>query len=120
MGCLASGDYLSGDQSFLVHIPCAAAACLLLLQETGVDLTGLRCVIIGRGRLIGIPVASLMQWSAKATVTTCHQQTIDMEKEIGRAQIIISGAGSPGLVKGRWIRKDTLVIDCGVNVIPGR
>ncbi|VDM34703.1 unnamed protein product, partial [Hydatigera taeniaeformis] len=113
--------YLLWEQCpLLVHIPCAAAACLLLLQETGPVPSGLRCVVIGRGRLIGTPVASLMVRSANATTTICHTGTRCLEEEVNRAEIIISGVGKAHLIKGHWIRTGAIVIDCGIDASSGK
>uniref|UniRef100_A0A5K3FG77 C-1-tetrahydrofolate synthase, cytoplasmic n=1 Tax=Mesocestoides corti TaxID=53468 RepID=A0A5K3FG77_MESCO len=117
---LPNGDYLRSDDgsNFQTHIPCAAAACLLLLQETGLKLSGSRCLVVGRGRLIGVPIASLMLWSANATVTLCHEGTRCLEDEVTRAEIVITGVGKPGIVRGEWIRPGAAVIDCGMNTPP--
>lgn len=120
LACVFSGNYLRWKKCpFLVHIPSAAAACLLLLQETGPIPTGLRCLVIGRGRLVGTPVASLMLRSANATTIVCHTGTRRLEEEVNRAEILISGVGKPHLVKGDWIRSDSIVIDCGINASSG-
>ncbi|KAL5970147.1 C-1-tetrahydrofolate synthase cytoplasmic [Taenia solium] len=115
-----SGNYLRWKKCpFLVHIPCAAAACLLLLQETGPTPVGLRCLVIGRGRLVGTPVISLMLRSANATTTICHTDTRCLEEEVNRAEIIVSGVGKAHLVKGDWIRDEAIVIDCGTDASSG-
>lgn len=118
---ICSGSYLRWKQCpFLIHPSCVAAACLLLLQETGPIPIGLRCLVVGRGRLVGTPVASLMLRSANATTTICHTGTRCLEEEVNRAEILITGVGKTNLVKGDWIRAGAIVIDCGIDVSSGK
>ncbi|KAM7540009.1 hypothetical protein Aperf_G00000042553 [Anoplocephala perfoliata] len=113
---LSNGDYRHWERSpFLIHIPCAAAACLLLLQETQSMHPGVRSLVVGRGRLVGLPVFNLLLWSMHATNTICHSSSTSLEEEVRRAEVLVTGAGEANLIKGEWIRPGATVIDCGVN-----
>ncbi|XP_059504900.1 C-1-tetrahydrofolate synthase, cytoplasmic isoform X2 [Stegostoma tigrinum] len=110
-GKLARGDL--GD----CFIPCTPNGCLELIKQTGVKLAGSRAVVIGRSKIVGAPMRDLLV-SNHATVTTCHSKTADLPGEIGRADILVVGAGKAEMVKGNWIKPGAVVIDCGINYIP--
>uniref|UniRef100_A0A4W5QXU8 C-1-tetrahydrofolate synthase, cytoplasmic n=1 Tax=Hucho hucho TaxID=62062 RepID=A0A4W5QXU8_9TELE len=59
----------------------------------------------------------LLLWS-HATVTTCHSKTTDLAAQVGRADILVVGAGKAEMVKGEWLKEGAVVIDCGINHIP--
>ncbi|XP_078418072.1 C-1-tetrahydrofolate synthase, cytoplasmic isoform X2 [Cetorhinus maximus] len=110
-GKLARGDL---NDCF---IPCTPNGCLELIKHTGVTLAGSRAVVIGRSKIVGAPMRDLLV-SNNATVTTCHSKTADLQGEVGRADILVVGAGKAEMVKGNWIKPGAVVIDCGINHIP--
>lgn len=93
---------------------CTPYGCMKLLAETGIDLHGKECVIVGASNIVGRPMA-LELLLAGATVTVCHRFTRDLQSHIERAEIIIAAAGKRGLIKGEWIRKGAIVIDVGIH-----
>ncbi|KAJ0062706.1 hypothetical protein NL108_004326, partial [Boleophthalmus pectinirostris] len=110
-GKLARGDL--GD----CFIPCTPNGCLELIKQTGVSIAGKRAVVVGRSKIVGAPMHDLLLWN-HATVTTCHSKTVDLDLEVGKADILVVGIGQPQMVKGEWIKKGAVVIDCGINPIP--
>ncbi|XP_066539921.1 C-1-tetrahydrofolate synthase, cytoplasmic [Hoplias malabaricus] len=110
-GKLARGDL--GD----CFIPCTPNGCMELIKQTGVSVAGKRAVVIGRSKIVGAPMYDLLLWN-HATVTTCHSKTADLPAEVGGADILVTGIGKPEMVKGDWIKKGAIVIDCGINHIP--
>jgi methylenetetrahydrofolate dehydrogenase (NADP+)/methenyltetrahydrofolate cyclohydrolase len=85
-----------------------------LIAETGVELRGLRAVVVGRSLLVGKPVAFLLLES-HATVTLCHTRTRDLAAEVERADVLVAAAGKPGAIAGEWIKPGAIVIDVGTN-----
>ncbi|KAJ8409054.1 hypothetical protein AAFF_G00240750 [Aldrovandia affinis] len=110
-GKLSRGDL--GD----CFIPCTPNGCMELIRQTGLSVAGKRAVVIGRSKIVGAPMHDLLLWS-HATVTTCHSKTADLAAEVGRADILVVGAGKAEMVKGEWVKKGAVVIDCGINHIP--
>uniref|UniRef100_A0A7N8X8V1 C-1-tetrahydrofolate synthase, cytoplasmic n=1 Tax=Mastacembelus armatus TaxID=205130 RepID=A0A7N8X8V1_9TELE len=110
-GKLSRGDL--GD----CFIPCTPNGCMELIRQTGVSVAGKRAVVIGRSKIVGAPMHDLLLWS-HATVTTCHSKTVDLAGEVGKADILVVGIGKAEMVKGDWIKKGAVVIDCGINHIP--
>jgi methylenetetrahydrofolate dehydrogenase (NADP+)/methenyltetrahydrofolate cyclohydrolase len=100
--------------------PCTPAGVHELLIRSGVKIEGAETVILGRGNIVGKPMAAiLMQKSrhAGATVTVCHSQTRDIAEHCRRADILIAALGSPEFVKSNMIKPGAAVIDVGVNRI---
>ncbi|RVE57064.1 hypothetical protein OJAV_G00212580 [Oryzias javanicus] len=98
-------------------IPCTPNGCMELIRQTGVTVAGKRAVVIGRSKIVGAPMHDLLLWS-HATVTTCHSKTADLPGEVGKADILVVGIGRAEMVKGEWIKKGAVVIDCGINHVP--
>ena len=94
--------------------PCTPAGCMELLKRAGVEIAGREAVVIGRSRLVGKPMALLLQ-AANATVTMCHSRTRDLAAHTRRADILIVAAGRSGLVTGEMIKPGATVIDVGIN-----
>lgn len=100
-------------------IPCTAKACNTIIESIGVSISGLKSVIIGRSKLIGIPIANLLKLQ-DSTVTICHSKTKNLKGEVKQGDIVIVAAGSPELIKGDWIKEGAIVIDCGINIFKGK
>ncbi|KAM3594645.1 uncharacterized protein V6R79_011497 [Siganus canaliculatus] len=98
-------------------IPCTPNGCMELIRQTGVSVAGKRAVVIGRSKIVGGPMHDLLLWN-HATVTTCHSKTADLPGEVGKADILVVGIGKAEMVKGEWIKKGAVVIDCGINYVP--
>ncbi|XP_062323540.1 C-1-tetrahydrofolate synthase, cytoplasmic [Osmerus eperlanus] len=110
-GKLSRGDL--GD----CFIPCTPNGCMELIGQTGVSVAGKNAVVIGRSKIVGAPMHDLLLWS-HATVTTCHSRTHDLAAQVGRADILVVGAGKAEMVRGEWVKEGAVVIDCGINHIP--
>jgi len=98
------------------YLPCTPAGVLELLRRAGVRTQGASAVVVGRSNLVGKPLANLLaRRSVNATVTICHTGTVDLAERCRSADILVSCVGSPGLVKGDWIKPGACVIDVGVS-----
>ena len=93
---------------------CTPYGCMKLLAETGLDLHGMECVIVGASNIVGRPMA-LELLLAGATVTVCHRFTKNLQQHIERAEIVVAAAGKRGLIKGEWIKEGAIVIDVGIH-----
>jgi len=95
-------------------VPCTPQGVMVLLEATGVALSGKRAVVIGRSNIVGRPMAMLLE-QANATVTVCHSRTTDLPALLGEADVVVAAVGRPHFVKGEWIRPGAVVIDVGIN-----
>ncbi len=112
------GKVLLGDRT--AFLPCTPAGVHELLLRSQVSLAGAEVVVLGRGNIVGKPMASiLMQKSphANATVTVCHSHSRHVAEHCRRADIIIAAIGVPLFLKEDMVRAESVVIDVGVNRI---
>ena len=105
------GNLSSGYKS---SIPCTPLGCYLLIKKIEPNLSGKKAVVVGRSNLNGKPMTQLLL-KENCTVTITHSKTKDLKAECLEADIIIAAVGIPELVKGDWVKKDTIVIDVGIN-----
>jgi len=94
--------------------PCTPAGIMQLLETTQIELRGLNATVVGASNIVGRPML-LELLSAECTVTICHKQTRNLEKMVQEADLLVAAAGSPGLIKGDWIKTNAIVIDVGMN-----
>lgn len=94
--------------------PCTAAGVLALLTAQGVPLAGREVVIVGRGLLTGRPLALMLSApGVDAVVTLAHSRAPDLARLTRRADVVISAAGVPGLIRGEMIRPGAAVLGVG-------
>ncbi len=107
------GNLSSGYDSI---VPCTPLGCLLLIKKIESNLAGKHAVIIGRSNLNGKPMAQLLL-KENCTVTIVHSKTKDLKQECLKADILISAVGVAKLVKEDWVKKNSIVIDVGINKV---
>ncbi|HYQ79206.1 MAG TPA: bifunctional methylenetetrahydrofolate dehydrogenase/methenyltetrahydrofolate cyclohydrolase FolD [Solirubrobacterales bacterium] len=95
-------------------VPCTPAGVMELLRHEGVDLEGAEAVVVGRSKLVGVPVARLLL-QANATVTVCHSRTRDLDATCRRADVLVAAVGVPRLLGAGAVKPGAVVIDVGVN-----
>ena len=99
--------------------PSTPLAGLEILDYYQIPVAGRRAVVVGRGNVVGKPMAALLT-ARDATVTLCHSRTAPLADETRGADLVVLAAGHPGLLQGSMITPGTTVIDFGVNVEAGR
>jgi 5,10-methylene-tetrahydrofolate dehydrogenase/methenyl tetrahydrofolate cyclohydrolase len=97
-------------------VPCTPAGCIELLDHYNIPLEGKHVVVIGRSKIVGLPV-SLLCLHRNATVTMCHSRTADLPQRVREADIIIAAIGRARFVQGDWIKPGAAVIDVGINAV---
>ena len=113
---LNAGKLMSGEGGGFV--PCTPGGVHELLIRSGVTIEGADVVILGRGNIVGKPMAAILCQKAKyanATITLCHSRSRDVAKYCRRADIIIAAMGVAGFVKANMVKPGATVIDVGVN-----
>lgn len=97
-------------------LPCTPRGIVELLNRYGVPLKGAEVVVVGRGVTVGRPLGLLLtRRSENATVTLCHTGTRDLAEHTRRADILVAGAGVPGLITKDMVRPGATVLDVGVS-----
>jgi methylenetetrahydrofolate dehydrogenase (NADP+)/methenyltetrahydrofolate cyclohydrolase len=110
------GKLLLGDRTGFR--PCTPAGIQELLIRSGVVIEGAEVVILGRGNIVGKPMAAILlqkAQNASATVTVCHSQTRDIAAHCRRADILIAALGVAEFVKAAMVKPGAVVVDVGVN-----
>jgi len=110
------GKLMLGDTTGF--LPCTPAGVHELLIRSGAKIEGAEAVVLGRGNIVGKPMAAiLIQKSrhANATVTLCHSHTRDLAGHCRRADILIAAIGVAEFVKADMVKPGAVVIDVGVN-----
>lgn len=97
-------------------IPCTPLGCMMLLETVIDDFRGLKAVVVGKSNIVGKPVALLLL-ERECTVTVTHILTRNLPEIVRTADIVVVAAGSPGLIRGDWVKPGAVVIDVGINRI---
>jgi methylenetetrahydrofolate dehydrogenase (NADP+)/methenyltetrahydrofolate cyclohydrolase len=95
-------------------VPCTPAGVMELLRHERVALEGAEAVVVGRSKLVGVPMARLLL-AANATVTVCHSRTRDLEATCARADVLVAAVGVPRLLGADAVKPGAVVIDVGMN-----
>ena len=107
------GKIMIGNYDFL---PCTPAGVMELIKESGIDICGKECVIVGRSNIVGKPQAMLLL-HANGTVTICHSRTKNLKEKTKNADILVAAVGIPNFITGDMIKEGAVVIDVGINRI---
>ena len=105
------GKIMIGDYDFL---PCTPAGVMALLERSGIDPAGKRCVVIGRSNIVGKPMAMLLL-HANGTVTVCHSRTQNLAALCREADILVVAIGRADFVGADMVKPGAVVIDVGMN-----
>ena len=105
------GRIMIGDFDF---VPCTPAGIMELIHESGVEVGGKECVVIGRSNIVGKPMSMLLLHE-NGTVTVCHSKTSDLKAQTRRADILVAAVGIPKFVKADMVKPGAVVIDVGMD-----
>lgn len=104
-------DALNADASVLTPV---VGAIKEIIERNSIDLNGKKIVIVGKGKLVGMPTAI---WLAQEgyEVEMLDRKNSNLNGELGDADVIISGAGVPKLIKPEMIKSGAVIIDAGTS-----
>ncbi len=105
------GRIMIGDFDF---VPCTPAGIMELIHESGVEVSGKECVVIGRSNIVGKPMSMLLLHE-NGTVTTCHSRTRDLKEVTKRADILVAAVGIAKFVTADMVKEGAVVIDVGMD-----
>lgn len=105
------GKIMVGDFDF---VPCTPAGVMELIKESGIDVNGKECVVVGRSNIVGKPQAMLLLHQ-NGTVTICHSRTKNLKEHTKKADILVAAVGIPNFITGDMIKEGAVVIDVGIN-----
>jgi methylenetetrahydrofolate dehydrogenase (NADP+)/methenyltetrahydrofolate cyclohydrolase len=100
-------------------VACTPAGVMEILKRSNIEITGKHAVVIGRSRIVGIPM-SLLLTHADATVTICHSKTSNLAEIASSADILIAAMGRTAFIAAKHIKQGAAVIDVGINRLDKR
>jgi methylenetetrahydrofolate dehydrogenase (NADP+)/methenyltetrahydrofolate cyclohydrolase len=106
VGRLTTGNY--------VLAPCTPAGVIEMLVRSGIEISGKRCVVVGRSNIVGKPLALLLL-EKNGTVTVCHSRTKNLREECLGADILVAAIGKPKFITADMVKPGAVVIDVGIN-----
>jgi len=89
-----------------------ATAILWLLSGYNVELRGKKVVVVGQGKLVGAPLINLLK-STGVEPDVLDENSRNFDEVVNAADILISAAGHPGLIKGNLLKSKAVVVDAG-------
>ena len=95
-------------------LPCTPAGVMVLLEKSGIDVSGKRCVVVGRSNIVGKPMAMLLM-QANGTVTVCHSRTEGLAAICREADVLVVSMGKPEFITGDMVKDGAVVVDVGIN-----
>ena len=95
-------------------LPCTVKGIIKLLEYYNIEINGKNVAIIGRGNIVGKPLAMALE-NRNATVSLLHSKTKDIIKYTKNADIVVSACGVPKLIKSNMIKQGAVVIDVGIS-----
>ncbi len=101
-----------------IFVPGTPKGIIRLIESTGVPMEGKHAVVVGRSNIVGKPVAALLL-EKNCTVTMCHSKTKNLQDYTLQADILIAAIGRANMIKGTMIKHGAIVIDVGINRLPG-
>lgn len=105
------GKIMIGDFDFL---PCTPAGVMELISESGVEISGKQCVVVGRSNIVGKP-QSMLLLHKNGTVTICHSKTKNLSEICRSADILIAAVGRANFITADMVKEGAVVIDVGIN-----
>lgn len=95
-------------------VPCTAKGIIELLKQTNINIEGSDIVIVGRSKLVGLPLIKLLL-NQNATVTVCHSKTKNLKEKTNKAEILIVAIGKKCFIEEDYVKDGAVVIDVGIN-----
>lgn len=100
-------------------LPCTVKGIIKLLEHYNIEINGKNVAIIGRGNIVGKPLAMALE-NRNATVSLLHSKTKDLKMFTKDADIVVVACGIPKLLKKDMIKEGSVVIDVGISRVDGK
>lgn len=116
LGSAAFGAFATGDETIL---PPVVGAIKTICEKRNISLKGKNAVIVGRGPLVGKP-AAIWFINRGATVSVLNSKTKNLQKFTKSADILVTGVGKPGFIRGKMVKRGAAVFDAGYATKNGK
>lgn len=112
------GKLVQGKSGGLM--PCTPSGVTRMLKSSGIKTRGAKAVVLGRSRIVGMPMALMLaQPGFDATVTIVHSRTDGIASICNQADILIAAVGKPHMVRKEWVKQGAFVVDVGISRVEG-
>ena len=112
------GRLVQGDSSGL--LPCTPSGVMSILEHSSANLVGSNAVVLGRSRIVGMPMALMLaQRGVDSTVTIAHSKSENIGDICREADILIAAVGVPNFVQASWVKPGSFVVDVGISRVKG-
>ena len=98
-------------------VPCTPDGCIEMLKYYNIDVAGKHAVVIGRSRIVGLPLAHLLL-RENATVSICHSKTQNIQSITKSADLIFAACGKANFIDNTMVKDNAIIIDIGINPVP--
>lgn len=120
LSLIPSGKDVDGFSRYSPFEPCTPEGVVYILKKELGNLEGKSALIIGRGKLVGLPLIHILL-DEDCTVSIAHSKSKEQEVFYGTEyDIVICAAGCPNLLDLSKLRGEPIVIDVGVNRVDGK
>ena len=101
--------------------PCTPFGVMELIRHYRIPTSGARALVIGRSRLVGVPMALMLaERGVDATVSMAHSRTRDLRRIARDSDILVAATGSPGMITAEHVKPGAAVFDVGVSRVDGK
>tara|TARA_S200000501_G_scaffold117475_1_gene110285 strand:+ start:364 stop:1242 length:879 start_codon:yes stop_codon:yes gene_type:complete len=101
-------------------MPCTPSGVMRMLKSSDVKTRGAKAVVLGRSRIVGMPMALMLaQPGCDASVTIVHSKTEGIASICNQADILIAAVGRPHMVRKGWVKQGAFVVDVGISRVKG-
>ncbi len=97
-------------------VPPVAAGIAEILARSGVEVAGKKTVVVGKGKLVGLPTGTLLSRMG-AAVSYVVKETSEEEKLalLKDADMVISGAGAAHIIRPEMVKEGAVLVDAGTS-----
>ena len=97
-------------------VPCTPDGCMEMLKYYNINVAGKHAVVIGRSRIVGLPLAHLLL-RENATVSICHSKTENLKSITKSADLIFAACGKANFIDKTMVKEGAIIIDIGINPV---
>lgn len=103
-----------------IYFSATAQAINWLLVGYNIDLKNKKIAIVGDGKLVGRPLASMWLKSGYNITTFNEENSSEMQKTLRNYDVVVSAVGKPALIKSEMLKKNCVVVDAGTSTDDGK
>lgn len=103
-----------------IYFPATAQAIDWLLVGYNIDLKNKKIAIVGDGKLVGRPLASMWLKSGYNVTTFNEENSNEMQKTLRNYDVVVSAVGKSALIKSEMLKKNCVVVDAGTSTDGGK